>query len=223
LRSFHPEAAQEVAIFEAGWVKKRDDDDKKLEELYNHVETRTHNEKRDQPDDSDSTSDNSDTPRTPGKINFNLLYLIYKLNFKFDILLLNLGAVHTNKRTSRRKFFQKTPKGTRPSFVTTMPAYFQRVVKHGVRSPVQLKFDLAIMKYLASCNLSFNHVNQPGFQEFVKYLDPKMHVKSARTFARSKLPLLFKLVKEAVTIKIQTDLKKNLGGLAFSTDMWSSK
>ncbi len=128
-----------------------------------------------------------------------------------------------NKSTARKKLFLKTPKGSRPSYVTTTPAYFQRVVKHNVRSPVQLKFDLAVIKYLARCNLSFNHVNQPGFQEFVKYLDPKLHVKSARTFARSKLPLLYRLVKEAVTTKIQTDLKEHAVGVSFSTDMWTSK
>jgi hypothetical protein len=131
--------------------------------------------------------------------------------------------VHPNKRTTRRKLFIKTSKGARPSYVTTTPSYFQRVVKHNVRSPVQLRFDLAVIKYLASCNLSFNHVNLPGFQEFVKYLDPKLHVKSSRTFARSKLPLLYKLVKEAVTNKVLDDLKENPGGLALTTDLWSSK
>jgi hypothetical protein len=33
LRSFHPEAAQEVAVFEASWVQKRQTDDKKLEKM----------------------------------------------------------------------------------------------------------------------------------------------------------------------------------------------
>jgi len=50
-----------------------------------------------------------------------------------------------------------------------------------------------------------------------------MHIKSARTFARSKLPLLYKQVQEAVTDKIVKDLKDNAVGVAFSTDMWSSK
>jgi hypothetical protein len=122
-----------------------------------------------------------------------------------------------NKRPTR------SPKGRRPKFVTTTPAYFVRVVKHNVRSPAQLKFDLAVMKYLTRSNLAFNHVNEPAFKEFVKYLDPKVHVKSSRTFARSKLPLLFKLVKEAVTNKIEADLKENAAGVAFTTDLWSSK
>ena len=127
-----------------------------------------------------------------------------------------------NQRPART-LFHKSPKGSRPSFVTTTPAYFIKVVKHNVRSPAQLKFDLAVIKYLARANLAFNHVNEPAFREFVKYLDPKVHVKSSRTFARSKLPLLFKLVKEAVTNKIEADLKDNSVGVAFTTDLWSSK
>jgi len=133
-------------------------------------------------------------------------------------------VVRPNKRMPKpKRLFLKSPKGSRPSFVTTTPAYFIRVVKHNIRSPAQLKFDLAVMEYLATTNLSFNHVNNPGFHKFVKKLDPKMHIKSARTFARSKLPLLYKQVQEAVTDKIVKDLKDNAVGVAFTTDMWSSK
>ena len=76
---------------------------------------------------------------------------------------------------------------------------------------------------MATTNLAFNHVNNPGFHKFVKKLDPKFHIKSARTFVRSKLPLLYKLVTEAVTNKIVKDLKEGAVGVAFTTDMWSSR
>ena len=140
-----------------------------------------------------------------------------------NIIFFKLGVLHPNKNQARKKLFLKSPKGRRPSFVTTTPAYFQRVVKHTVRSPAQLRFDLQVVKYLVGSNLAFNHVNGAAFQEFVKYLDPKVHVTSARTMARSKLPLLNKLVKEAVTNKIISDLKDLADGIAFTTDLWSSK
>jgi hypothetical protein len=79
------------------------------------------------------------------------------------------------------------------------------------------------MKYLASTNLSFNHANSEGFREFVKYLDPKMNVKSGRTYARAKLPLLHRLVQEGVTNKLETDLKGCAVGFGLTTDLWSSK
>ena len=39
---------------------------------------------------------------------------------------------------------------------------------------------------------------------------------------RSKLPLLFKIVKEAVDIKLGRDLE-NCPGVSFTTDLWSSR
>jgi hypothetical protein len=104
-----------------------------------------------------------------------------------------------------------------------IPVYFQKKLKHNARAPAQLKFDLAVIKYLASCNLSFNHVNLPGFIEFIKFLDPKYHVKSSRTFSRAKLPLLYRLCKQSVTKKIQNDLSEDTLGVALTTDCWSSK
>ncbi len=130
--------------------------------------------------------------------------------------MVSLGSSQPSKK-NRKKTKSK------PGFVTTAPVYFQRVTKHGVRSPAQLKFDLEIMKYLASTNLSFNHVNSEGFKQFVKYLDPNMHVKSARTFARAKLPLLYKIVREGVTNKLEMDLKDCAVGFGLTTDLWSSK
>nr|XP_047138988.1 uncharacterized protein LOC124814927 [Hydra vulgaris] len=200
IRSLHPEQARAVISFEAAWYQKRLNDTKKLDKLYNQVEKITSNKKKDQSDHSDSTLSNSGTDVDASQ-----------------------SVVYPNKRQTRKKLFRKLPIGGRASFVTTTPPYFQRIVKHNVRSPVQLKFDLAVMKYLAGSNLAFNHVNEAAFRNFVKYLDPKFHVKSARSMVRAKFSLLNRLVKEAVTNKIVTDLKDNAVGVAFTTDLWSSK
>ncbi len=70
MKSFHTEAALEIVKFEADFVNRRLEDDKRLERLYNQVERRTP-KKRYQPDhpSSASGSDNSDTSTvgTPGK------------------------------------------------------------------------------------------------------------------------------------------------------------
>jgi hypothetical protein len=71
VKSFHTVAALEMIQFEADFVKKREDEDKKLEKLYNQIEKRTP-KKRDQPNHPSSASENSDTSTvgTPGKIEF---------------------------------------------------------------------------------------------------------------------------------------------------------
>jgi hypothetical protein len=102
------------------------------------------------------------------------------------------------------------------------PQVFRKVVKHNVRSVAQLKFDMEVTKYLVSTGLPFSHVNHAGFHSFIKYLDPKYIIKNNRTFMRSKLPLLYKIVKEAVEIKLSQDLE-DCKGVCFTTDLWSSR
>jgi hypothetical protein len=116
-----------------------------------------------------------------------------------------------------KKLLFSTPSISKPE----TPSVF-RVVKYNIRDPKQLKFDMQVMKYLATTSLSFNHVSLQGFQEFVKSFDPRLHVKSPRTFSRSKLPLLYKIVKEAVDKKIEADIH-HTPGIGLTTDFWSSR
>ena len=82
VKSFHTEAAIEIVKFEADFVNRRLEDDKRLERLYNQVEKRTP-KKRDQPDhpSSASGSDNSDTSTvgTPGKNIFLIVKRIFNI------------------------------------------------------------------------------------------------------------------------------------------------
>ena len=98
LRSFHPDQTHEVVSFEAAWDQKRDADTKKLERLYNQVEKRTPNMKRDQPDHDTSTSSNSETEfvGTPGTINFphQLFLLISILNYIFGFCISNFNEYY---------------------------------------------------------------------------------------------------------------------------------
>ncbi len=124
--------------------------------------------------------------------------------------------LETHSKAAKKLVFA-TPSSSRPE----TPSAFQ-VVKYGMRDPKQLKFDMQVMKYLASTMLSFHHVSLLGFQEFVKDFDPRLHIKSPRTFSRSKLPLLYKIVKEAVDKKIEADIH-HTPCVAFTTDMWTSR
>ena len=68
--------------------------------------------------------------------------------------------------------------------LSATPSVFRKVIKHNVRAIPQLKFDMEVAKLVVSSSLSFSFVNSEGFHKFVKYLDPKMHVKNNRTFMR---------------------------------------
>jgi len=102
------------------------------------------------------------------------------------------------------------------------PSVFRQVIKYNMTDKRQLRFDLEVMKFLASSNLPFNLVETEGFQNLIKFLDPRLNVKSSRTFARSKLPLLYKNVKTAVDKHLEEELP-SCAGVAFTTDLWSSR
>jgi hypothetical protein len=99
---------------------------------------------------------------------------------------------------------------------------FRQVIKFNNQDKKQLQFDMEVMKFIALSNLSFNIVSSEGFIGLIKFLEPRYHVKSHRTFARSKLPLLYSNVKEAVDFKLQEELP-SCDGVAFTTDLWSSR
>ena len=62
----------------------------------------------------------------------------------------------------------------------------------------------------------------PGFINFVRKLDPKLHVKDKSTFSRAKLPLLYRNVKSAVTKKLDKELE-GCTAVSFTTDIWTSR
>ena len=73
---------------------------------------------------------------------------------------------------------------TAPSMATKRK--FGEVSAHKWKSgdPRQLNGDLAIMKFIASNNYSFNVVETVGFRELIETLCPKLQIKSASTFSR---------------------------------------
>ena len=113
-----------------------------------------------------------------------------------------------------------TPKS--PRFSNLLDTPFNRYLKLDIRSKAQLKFDLEVTKFLVQANLPFNLVSTKAFTDFVHSIDKKFHIKNPTTFSKAKLPLLYKQVKEAVTLKMNKDLS-GTNGIAFTSDVWSSR
>ena len=145
-----------------------------------------------------------------------------------DLYLKLLAEDETKKRQAEEtaeEFAQaNSSKAKRPKSQATEPPtnLFNNYIKYNLQDPKQLKWDLEIMTLLALENLPFSFVETPGFKRLITFADPKVNIKSATTFSKRKLPLLYDNVKGMV----DKDLKKDLPdceGLGFSTDLWTSR
>ena len=76
--------------------------------------------------------------------------------------------------------------------------------------------------FICENNLPFNTAEGRGFRMLMNMLDPKMTVKSSTAYSRQKLPLLYDMVLNAVQQEVKK-LFKRLGGIAFTTGMWTSR
>ena len=117
-----------------------------------------------------------------------------------------------------------TPRSSRPcpNFKSILDTPFNRYLKLDIRSKAQLKFDLEVTKFLVQANLPFNLVSTQAFKNFIASLDRKFHIKNPTTFSKAKLPLLYKQIKDAVTLKMKKELPGTVG-IAFTSDMWISR
>ena len=86
----------------------------------------------------------------------------------------------------------------------------------------QLIADLEFMKYLRMANLPLTHVGSDSFKELMAYTMPEVNLKAPSTYSRSKLPILYQNIREAVLIILKKDLQ-NVDALGFTTDLWSSR
>ena len=86
----------------------------------------------------------------------------------------------------------------------------------------QLIADLEIKKYSCMANLPFTHVASDVFKELMAYTIPEVNLKAPPTYSRSKLPILYQNIWEAVLIILKKDLQ-NVNAVGFTTDLWSSR
>ena len=78
------------------------------------------------------------------------------------------------------------------------------------------------MELLICTNLPFNFVENKKFQKWASKNVPKFTIKSATTFSRNKLSLLYNKVNNAVDSKLEADLPE-YKRVAFTTNMWTSR
>ena len=94
--------------------------------------------------------------------------------------------------------------------------------KYSTGDQRQKDFDRSVVEYLVEASLPFAHVESDAFKNFVAKLEPRANVKSAVTFAHSKLPRLYDAMKFDFDRKTTEELRNNIG-VAFTTDCWTSR
>jgi len=166
----------------------------------------------------------------------------YHLKAKHPQLFLELTKLEASKRKDKRKAEediqvaeaqataagQSNPKKARRSLFLdgedsnesagAMPKYTQ----YSTGDRRQLQFDMWTTEYLVEASLPFSHVESKAFRKFVLRLNPKVTVKAATTFSRSKLPKLYETMKYELDCKLEEDLD-DISCVGFTTDLWTSR
>jgi hypothetical protein len=117
---------------------------------------------------------------------------------------------------------RKTPRRNLLEDAEESPQGMDRFRKYASGDKRQLKFDMALTKLLATLPLPFNLVETEQFQEFIATICPRVTVKSETTFRKSKLPRLYDQMKAQLDKKLSEDMA-GCAGVAFSTDLWTSR
>ena len=96
------------------------------------------------------------------------------------------------------------------------------VSKYPIGDKRQLKFDKSVIEYLVETSLPFGHVESEGFKNFVATLNPRANIKTAKTFATTKLPKLYEAMKFDMDNKTRKDFAID-AGVGFTSDCWTSR
>ena len=83
------------------------------------------------------------------------------------------------------------------SQATQAQPQFKTVVKFPLKSVKQLDFDMIIMEFIVDTNQPFSIVEENGFIKVIHYLDNRFTEKCVSTFAKNKLPLMYKSLRNA--------------------------
>ena len=166
----------------------------------------------------------------------------YHLKNRHPQLFLELTKTDTSSRKEKRKADQEiqlaeaqggaagcsTPKRARRSLFLdgedsnesagAMPKYTQ----YSTGDRRQLQFDMWTTEYLVEASLPFSHVESKAFRKYILRLNPKVTVKAATTFSRSKLPKLYDTMKYELDCKLEEDLD-DISCVGFTTDLWTSR
>lgn len=108
--------------------------------------------------------------------------------------------------------------------VTPITKYFSKSspAKYKPDSDLQRRAELDMAIYIATSNLSFNHIETPSFKRFLLSLNPKVNVRSRSALVKTIIPLLKRNLREAMDKFLAEHLPK-VPGAGFTMDIWSSK
>ena len=128
----------------------------------------------------------------------------------------------TSEVLKKRKLEEEQTTPSKKAKTQTIPDCFVRNQKYTSQDPKQLKFDLDLTKFVCKLGLPFEVLDNEGAQEFIDEVNSKFTVKTATTFRRQKLPILYEKVKEELQKKFDKDFPE-LSGVSFTTDIWTSR
>ena len=121
-----------------------------------------------------------------------------------------------SQQTTTTHSVSNTVKITDSKKISTLDSGFIKTTEfYSPNDAKQLRTDLEVVAMLAQCNLPFSHIESQGFKRFISHLDPKVTVKSADTYSKTKLPLLYKNVQREVHRVLEKDLPQ-CDGVAFT-------
>ena len=130
----------------------------------------------------------------------------------------------TSKRAPEPEKSKPPPKKAKSDLVgqPSIKSSLSRMVPYPNTAPKQARFDKAVTYWLAVDNHSFRSVEGAGFEKLVHTLDPRVTIKTRTTYSRDKLESLYDEVKGLVDAELNKSVKE-LFGIAFTTDMWTSR
>ncbi|XP_054261417.1 zinc finger BED domain-containing protein 4-like [Macrosteles quadrilineatus] len=80
----------------------------------------------------------------------------------------------------------------------------------------------SITRWMAKSLHPYSLVQEEGFVDLMKLVEPKYKVPCRTTFSRSLIPELYLSTKNRVEEDIKTNLEKGLNSVAISSDLWTS-
>ncbi|XP_049276311.1 zinc finger BED domain-containing protein 4-like [Rhipicephalus sanguineus] len=69
----------------------------------------------------------------------------------------------------------------------------------------------------------YEFVENKGFQDLIRDLQPQYKIPHRTTFSRTVIPELYRRTVDSLKTQIASDIAKGLESLAFTTDMWTSR
>ena len=92
--------------------------------------------------------------------------------------------------------------GSASGVVKTLDDYIQKVTPFGINHPTTRRITRAVAKMIALDNQLFSIVDDLGFKNLVRVLEPRYNLPSRRYFAEVIIPDMYQQIKERVYVII---------------------